>query len=129
MERIKQHQGQSPWFYKVSFITIERFPSCEVAATKEKEAIKNEKPLYNKTFNTKSLSPEEWLDILFYETPREERIRRLRTWWRNRPKDEEKCYIVVGSNKILYIDEFIATYNDQYPNPDGSLRGVFAMFD
>jgi hypothetical protein len=44
-------------------------------------------------------------------------------------KRDQEMEIQYRKDREDFKREFIATYNATYPNPDGTLRGVFAMFD
>jgi hypothetical protein len=54
-QRFKAHQSRKDWWSQVSDIKIETFDSRELLAQAEKDAIVQEKPLYNSTYNGKSL--------------------------------------------------------------------------
>lgn len=51
--RTKHHEGNSFWFGDVHSIKIKSFSTRAEAEHAEKVAIKNEAPLYNKTFSNK----------------------------------------------------------------------------
>lgn len=50
VSRLGEHK-KSRWFKKISIVTIEWLPDREAACRAEIEAIKNEKPIYNKAHN------------------------------------------------------------------------------
>lgn len=47
VHRLTEHRNGSPWFRSIGSVTIETFPSRKEALAAEKEAIRNENPLYN----------------------------------------------------------------------------------
>lgn len=51
--RHEQHRRNSPWFKFVTRTTVEWFTSLEVAAASEREAIRVERPIFNRTHNSK----------------------------------------------------------------------------
>lgn len=51
LNRLGQHKDNSHWFNSISNITIEKFNNRDKALIAERDAIINEKPLYNKVYN------------------------------------------------------------------------------
>lgn len=49
--RFKKHRGDKPWWYAVSTIRIERFPTRPAVLAAEREAIRSERPLWNVSHN------------------------------------------------------------------------------
>ena len=47
LRRTEEHRREAPWFAEVANITIQRFPTAEEMTSAEKEAVAEEKPLYN----------------------------------------------------------------------------------
>ncbi len=45
--RLREHEGNSDWYERISRITIERYESRDAALLAEKDAICREGPLYN----------------------------------------------------------------------------------
>lgn len=48
LERLRQHRNDSAWFEDIATVEIEKFHTAAAAMAAEIEAIKREKPLYNK---------------------------------------------------------------------------------
>jgi predicted GIY-YIG superfamily endonuclease len=55
LNRLGQHKHNAAWFDKITRVAIEQFPSWAAALEAERNAIKEEKPLYNIAF-----APKEW---------------------------------------------------------------------
>lgn len=53
MYRLDRHKRQSPWFHKITTVTIKLYPSRQEAIDAERKAIQEEVPLYNKTHQRK----------------------------------------------------------------------------
>jgi hypothetical protein len=47
LERLRGHRATSHWYEQIEIVTIEHYPTREVALDAEVEAINTEKPLYN----------------------------------------------------------------------------------
>lgn len=56
--RLAQH-ADSPWDHLIARVEVERFATREEAEEAEREAIKNERPIYNRTHNGRWLAPAE----------------------------------------------------------------------
>ena len=110
MSRTSHHHKISPWFNKITSITIERFPGRYDAARAEKKAILEEFPVYNKMFNignSRLRLVEKTLPSLARElfTPRERSILEFL----EKSKAEEQ----------LWYREFYDNYNRDFPSDDG----------
>ena len=55
--RFGHHRRWSPWFDEIDCIKIQRFERAEDATAAEIDAIKNERPKYNKTYNDTDKKP------------------------------------------------------------------------
>jgi hypothetical protein len=47
LNRLAQHKGVSPWFWKIATVRVDAFPNRDAALVAEREAIQKEKPFYN----------------------------------------------------------------------------------
>lgn len=50
-ERLHAHEKTSDWMEQTDWVKIERFPNRPSVEQAEREAIRNEKPIYNKVFS------------------------------------------------------------------------------
>lgn len=57
LHRLYNHMADSEWYPEIVRVDIEHYPSLQSALNAEKQAIKNEGPIYNKTHNPNSSKP------------------------------------------------------------------------
>lgn len=104
MNRLCQHEKGSQWFDKLKNINVEPYPSRRLALEAEKEAIKEEKPLYNRRYMKSAFRPKKILIGAHFD-PSAKRILAL---LRADPRNEGK-----QSNDLLAeaLNDLCAKYN------------------
>ncbi len=114
MSRTSHHHKISPWFNKITSITIERFPGRYDAARAEKKAILEEYPIHNKMFNIgnsrlrlmKKSAPAPVSELF---TPRQREILKFLEESKRKTRQEER----------EWYEEFYDNYNRDFPSEDG----------
>lgn len=75
-ERLHAHEKTSEWMEKADWVKIERYPDRESVSAAEIEAIRTEKPIYNKEHNLKWESTQDHFQKLkfwvYFQTPSDE---------------------------------------------------------
>lgn len=62
--RLHQHEKTSDWIERADYVQISRFPDRESVERAEKEAIRSEKPQFNKVFSEDyEAAPSHWLKL------------------------------------------------------------------
>ena len=136
VNRMMQHKKNAGWFCDIDNIEIKVYTSKEDAAEAERRAIFVEAPLHNKSGTTtvKGFKGREvYIDQRTRENIYEKMLEREQDRKKIKEKEEDLKRIPIEIAETIerrkFKREFLATYNATYPNPDGSLRGAFAMFD
>ena len=115
LERLRRHEKCSPWFGEVDSIRLEKYPSRKELLKAELEAIRTERPLYNKAHAI--TSKKTTLKRIAQELYEIQMEKEYQLWLKEQEQEEI-------NPKLGWREEFIQNYNRDFPSPDGEYHSV-----